>query len=78
MASSDRKRKSTTVPAGTYKIRYACGTTWYGAEELFGEATVYSVAQKLFHFSPDHGFAIELIPQVAGNLSTMNIPKKEW
>lgn len=27
------------IPAGTYKVLYALGTTWYGEEALFGQAS---------------------------------------
>ena len=30
-----------SVPMGTYQVRYAIGTTWYGREYLFGPDTLY-------------------------------------
>ena len=41
---------SVDVPLGSYELRYAAGETWLGEDKLFGEATVYSKADKRFDF----------------------------
>ena len=64
----------TDVPLGTYEIRYATGKTWYGTKNLFGPETSYAKADRWFDFSFDgseySGYAVELIMQSSGNLST--------
>ena len=41
----------TLVPLGTYELKYATGSTWYGSTDYFGPATVYSRADSSFHFT---------------------------
>ena len=72
----------TTVPLGSYRLRYAAGETWLGEEKLFGDATIYSQADKRFDFERQgnqvSGYTVELILQTDGNLSTRRIPKSPW
>ena len=70
------------IPLGTYEIRYASGTKWYGLDYLFGPDTTYSKADSTFDFSFDgyqySGYTIELIMQQNGNLSTSRIKPNQW
>ncbi|MEI6334649.1 MAG: J domain-containing protein [Methylococcaceae bacterium] len=70
------------IPLGTYEIRYASGTTWYGLDYLFGPDTTYSKADSTFNFSFDghqySGYTIELIMQQNGNLRTSIIKANQW
>lgn len=70
------------VPLGTYEIRYASGTKWYGLDYLFGSDTTYNKADSTFDFSFDgyqySGYTIELIMQQNGNLSTSGIKPNQW
>ena len=72
----------TTVPLGSYRLKYAAGKTWLGEDELFGDETIYSKAEKRFDFIQEgnnaSGYSGELILQTGGNLSTVHIPKSEW
>ncbi len=72
----------TSVPLGTYGIKYAAGKTWYGPEKLFGKGTIYSKAEQSFSFSIQNnqysGYTIELILQNNGNLRTKAISEKDW
>lgn len=44
----------TLVPLGSYYVRYASGTTWYGHDHLFGDYhTGYSKADEVFNFTVD-------------------------
>ncbi len=65
------------VPLGTYRVKYACGNTWYGRKYLFGPETSVSVADQDLHFrrEGDHvtGYSIELIKRQNGNLRTQSI-----
>lgn len=67
----------TTVPTGTYRVRYATGETWYGPDHLFGPQTSYSEATKDFAFTTDasgvNGYTIQLIRQLDGNLHVTSI-----
>ncbi len=72
----------TTVPLGSYRLKYAAGETWQGEDELFGDDTIFSKAEKRFDFTQEgnkvSGYTVELILQTGGNLSTVRIPKSEW
>lgn len=65
------------VPLGTYVVKYAAGTNWYGYEHYFGPDATYSKADELFYFWQDdfqvHGNAITLYQVVGGNLETSEI-----
>jgi hypothetical protein len=65
------------VPLGSYEIRYASGSTWYGPEELFGPDTQYAKADQTFDFREDPGgyvgYTLTLIMREGGNLSTSAI-----
>ena len=84
------KTFQTNAPLGTYKIRGASGSTWYGVSHLFGQGTRYFKLQSKgrgansdqFRFYRSgrevHGFRIILIKQVAGNLETETIKPEEF
>jgi hypothetical protein len=65
------------VPLGSYRVKYAKGTTWYGDVHLFGPETRYSEADKTFSFSVQgnqvNGYTVTLIRQSGGNLHTKSI-----
>lgn len=73
---------SIEVPLGSYKLKFAAGSAWYGMKHLFGPNTSYSyIPDKLtFYVSGDYsrGHAIELIPQVGGNLDTRKMRPEDW
>jgi len=70
------------IPVGTYRIRYATGSIWYGTKDLFGPETAYSEADDKFDLSIQgdevQGYTIELYKQLNGNLSVKNISKAEF
>ncbi len=73
----------TTVPLGSYYVKYASGTTWYGYDHLFGDYhTGYSKADEVFNFSVDgdtvRGFSITLYAVEGGNLTTSGITASEF
>lgn len=72
----------TTVPLGTYKLKYAAGNNWYGLEELFGTETIRTVANETFTFEIQGnqvvGNTVELILQTRGNLHTTDISKADF
>jgi hypothetical protein len=73
----------TLVPLGSYHVKYASGTTWYGYDHLFGDYhTGYSKADEVFDFTVDgdtvRGFSITLYTVEGGNLSTSGITASEF
>lgn len=70
------------VPLGNYEFRYAAGDTWYGYEHLFGPATGYSKADKLFDFRDTgyevSGYTVTLYKVPNGNLHTSSIRANEF
>ena len=74
------------VPFGTYTMRYATGTIWYGYEYLFGPDTFYAQADETFVFERERtvdgwsisGFTVTLYPVTGGNLSTTRMRASEF
>jgi hypothetical protein len=68
---------STEVPLGTFEVRYAVGSTWYGYEHLFGPETSYKKADTTFTFRNDGyqytGYTITLYTVSNGNMRTSRI-----
>lgn len=73
---------SVYVPLGGYEIHFASGTTWYGYEHLFGPATRYYKAGKMFDFrdadSHIQGYSITLYDVRQGNLRIIEIGRHEF
>lgn len=65
------------VPLGSFRMKYAAGTTWYGEDALFGPNTVYSVADAKLNFYIEAnrfvGHTVQLILKRDGNLKTNRI-----
>jgi len=77
----------TKVPLGTYRIRGASGSTWYGVGDLFGPSTSFfelrgKDADNTFAFvrvgNQLTGRQITLVKQVGGNLETNVIGKERF
>jgi hypothetical protein len=72
----------TKLPLGSYDLKYVTGQRWYGTTCLFGFATLYSKADKVFNFEQKGnqvtGYSVELILQIDGNLSTKSIQPEDW
>lgn len=72
----------THVPTGSYRLKYATGTTWYDENYLFGPETSYSKADSRFDFINDgyqvSGYTVELFLQTDGNLRTSRITPDQW
>lgn len=74
------------LPPGSYRVRYAAGSTWYGPEHLFGQGTSIAEADKTFVLTvteTDEGVlydvqTIELILQSHGNLRTKSIVDSQF
>jgi hypothetical protein len=70
------------VPLGTYLVKYASGTKWYGYRDLFGPTTSYSKADAPLSFSQNgseiSGYTITLYKVENGNLQTKAITPSEF
>jgi hypothetical protein len=73
---------STTVPQGSYLLKYASGQRWYGYEDYFGKDTAYSKASSTFDFRADEdkasGYSITLYKVKNGNMRSSEITKAEF
>jgi len=73
---------SIQAPLGSYELRYACGTTWCGSQDLFGPQTTCSRADSTFTFAETAdgytGYTVQLIMQQNGNLSTSSLNKANF
>ena len=67
---------------GSYTLRYASGTTWYGRAARFGEGTSYNKTLDVFEFRGTsdgyEGYTIDLYRQPHGNLATTSISENEF
>ena len=65
------------LPLGSYEVKYAAGTTWYGPDYLFGPETAFGRADSRFDFVEEgnqySGYTVELYLQRDGNLRTSTI-----
>jgi hypothetical protein len=70
------------VPLGTYRLKFASGTIWYGEKYLFGDSTVCTEAKALFEFKVEGnryvGNTVELYRRPGGNLHTEVIPRSDF
>lgn len=64
---------------GTYVIKMAWGTQWYGGSDLFGPDTGYSKADDTFALLQyGEQWTVELIPQTSGNLREVNLRPEQF
>ena len=72
----------TTVPLGSYELRYAAGGEWYGSLLDFGPTASYYRSPELFEFTSSNsqylGYTVELVLQQGGNLRTTRIDPEEF
>lgn len=66
------------VPDGTYSVRYATGTQWYGTRFLFGLNAHYSRADRTFTFSNGSGYTLTLQKVAHGNLHTSSMSASDF
>ena len=70
------------MPTGTFYLRYACGSKWYGQDQYFGEDTAYFSSKDAFHFTESddgyNGYTVSLHKVPGGNLSTEPIDPEDF
>jgi hypothetical protein len=59
---------ATPIPSGSYRLKFACGRTWYGEKDLFGPAGTYSKVTSEIHIPPRTAYTIDLSPSREGTL----------
>lgn len=73
---------SVKVPTGTYKMRYATGSYWYGLKYLFGINTAYYKSDDILEFVKQGnkiaGYTITLYEVPNGNFHTDSINANEF
>lgn len=65
------------VPAEYMYVYFACGETWYGENELFGEQTTYSMDDELLDFT-SYTWEYTLTPIENGNFSETPIDASDF
>ena len=75
-------RPQSTAPmymgTGTYTLKFAAGTTWYGEENLFGPSTVYSMDKEDWVFESGKGWTLTMEKQINGNVATESLDEDEF
>ena len=70
------------VPLGEYRLKYASGTHWMGAETLFWPVTASSQASLPMVFRTEgnqyRGHALDLAPRVSGNLHAVPVDARSF
>ena len=71
----------TTVPLGTYVLKYVVGNKWCGAAQLFGNTTAER-GRTVLIFSRTYdgydGHTVTLYPLPHGNFETEVIPREQF
>lgn len=65
------------VPAEYLYVYFASGDTWYGASNLFGEHTNYSMDDELLNFK-EYTWEYTLYPVTDGNFSQTPIDADDF
>ena len=86
MYVSGGSREEMRLPLGTYELRFASGTAWYGRTEYFGPETAYAKVDELFEFArveTPRGYelsswTVRLYAVPGGNLDQEPILRKEF
>ena len=66
------------IPDGTYSVRYATGSQWYGTRFLFGLNAHYSRSGQKFTFSNGSGYTLTLQKVPHGNFHTSPMSASEF
>lgn len=70
------------VPLGSYVVKSAEGTSWYGFNDLFGNETSYETEEQVFDFYKDGNYVVGKEYQIQktpyGNLNSREITANEF
>jgi tetratricopeptide (TPR) repeat protein len=66
------------MPKGSFTIKYATGTTWFGSKDLFGKTGSYQQFDQVFKFTTqDNGFEITF-KAANGNLGSQTVNQTDF
>lgn len=67
------------IQAGTYEVKYACGSTWYGRRYLFGDNTqYYKYGDALSFYRKVDGQEFSFPEILNGNLKVESLSKEDF
>jgi hypothetical protein len=56
------------VPIGSFTVKFASGSQWYGYWQLFGPDTVYTKAERIMTFTGSNSWEVTLYAVSNGNM----------
>ena len=68
----------TPIPSGTYRLKLACGKTWYGEEHLFGPGASYSAITTQITIPTRTASTIDLHPSTEGTLKERTLRPQDF
>jgi hypothetical protein len=68
----------TRIPAGTYRLKLACGKTWYGEKDLFGPGGSYSAIVNEINVPKHTVYTVDLHPSTEGTLRERSLRAEEF
>ena len=66
------------IPAGSYRLKLACGKKWYGEEHLFGPTAFYSAIDNEIHIPTRTAYTIDLHPSTTGTLQETSLRAEDF
>ena len=68
----------TPIPAGTYRLKLACGQRWYGEKHLFGPRASYSAIANKIIIPHRADYQIDLHRSAGGSLEEEAIRSQDF
>lgn len=68
----------TPIPSGTYRLKLACGKSWYGEEHLFGPGASYSAITTEIKIPTQTDYTIDLHPSKKGTLKETTLRPQDF
>lgn len=66
------------IPAGSYRLKLACGKKWYGEEDLFGPTAFYSAIANEINIPSRTAYTIDLHPSTTGTLKETTLRAEDF
>ena len=68
----------TSIPPGTYRLKFACGNRWYGEKHLFGPNASYFAIVNEIRVPANTVYTLNLAPSVTGRLREYTIGSTDF
>jgi hypothetical protein len=68
----------TSIPSGAYRVKLACGKSWYGEEHLFGPGASYSAITTEIKIPTHTAYTIDLHPSTGGTLMQRTLRSQDF